>query len=430
MFVSTSYRQSALARRFWPKFVLFSSLALAHVATASSTSQPLDFREAITRAELDAPGVTARAAAVSAAAARVGPAGELPDPELVVGIDNLPVTGSDAFEWNRDFMTMRKIGVMQALPRREKRLLRRERAEADAAKARALLLTTQLSTRESVARAWTAVANAERRLTLVSGMRPQADALVGGATAAISAGRGSTADAIAAKQARVALEDRIAAIQLNRDQARIALARWLPNDAERPVGQTPDWRELPADVLSDPDRIAAHRELHAYEAIARAARTDIALARAEKRSDWSVELAYADRGPHLSSMLSVQFRVGLPLFAASRQDPLIAANEAVLLQIESEREAAAREHRAELVQMEAMWRASVDRADRYEQQLLPLGDERIEAALASYRGGSGALQDVLTAFDAAIEQRLAYIDVMDSLGESWAALHFAFPEGR
>lgn len=142
---------------------------------------------------------------------------------------------------------------------------------------------------------------------------------------------GSTADAIAAKQARVALEDRIAAIQLESRSGAIALARWSPNDAERPVGQTPDWRELPADVLSDPDRIAAHRELHAYEAIARAARTDIALARAEKRSDWSAELAYADRGPHLSSMLSVQFRAaGLLLFAASRQDPLIAANAAVL----------------------------------------------------------------------------------------------------
>jgi outer membrane protein TolC len=104
-------------------------------------------------------------------------------------------------------MTMRKIGVMQALPRREKRALRRERAEADAAKARALLLTTQLSTRESVARAWTAVANAERRLTLVSAMRAQADALVGGATLPSV----PAAAPHRRTQARVALEDRIAA---------------------------------------------------------------------------------------------------------------------------------------------------------------------------------------------------------------------------
>src|ERR1700712_1351223 len=39
-------------------------------------------------------------------------AGQLPDPVLKLGIDNLPVDGADRFSVARDFMTMRRIGVM------------------------------------------------------------------------------------------------------------------------------------------------------------------------------------------------------------------------------------------------------------------------------------------------------------------------------
>ena len=40
-------------------------------------------------------------------------AGQLPDPVLRAGVDNLPVNGPDAWSLDRDFMTMRRIGVMQ-----------------------------------------------------------------------------------------------------------------------------------------------------------------------------------------------------------------------------------------------------------------------------------------------------------------------------
>lgn len=407
-------------------------LFLARVSAAFSapSGAPLDLMEAVRLAEREAPMITARQAAADAAQHQVAPAGERPDPELVIGIENLPVTTGDAFHWNRDFMTMRKIGVMQALPRREKRELRTQRAEAEVARERALLVAEQLSTREVVAIAWIALAHAEQRLALVTAMQPRAEAFTAAATAAISAGRGSATDAVAAEQARIALDDRIDALRLERDLARAALAQWLPNDADRPLGAAPDWHEPGLDIEARTTRIAHHRELLAYDAITRAATLDIALAREEKRPDWTVELAFADRGPMYSDMVSLAFRVDLPLFAARRQDPAIAARETMLLQVESERAAAVRMHTSELQRTHATWQASLQRAQRYEQDLLPLGNDRVDAALGAYRGGSGSLQGVLSAFDAAVEQRLAYIDVLNALGQSWAALRFAFPEER
>jgi len=403
--------------------------SIAGAATPASTT-PLDLAEAVRLAERDAPMIAARRAEAEAALQLIGPAGERPDPELVAGIDNLPVSSGDAFNLNRDFMTMRKIGVMQAFPRREKRELRVQRATADSARAQALLTAEQLGTREAVAIAWITLAHADRRLALSSALRTQADLLVSAATAAITAGRGSATDAIAAKQARISLDDRIDTLTLERDQARTALAQWLPDDAGRPLGEPPDWMELGPNASRWQSRIQHHRELLAYAAITQAAEAEVALARAEKRPDWSVELAYADRGPAYSNMISLEFRIGLPVFSSRRQDPTIAAREATLAQVQAERAAAERMHRTELDRTYAAWRSALHRARRYEMELLPLGEDRAEAALAAYRGSGGSLQSVLAAFDASLEQRMAYVDVLDALGQSWAALNFAFAEER
>ena len=72
---------------------------------------------------------SARAGAMSAAeAARA--AGQLPDPMLRAGIDNLPVTGADRFSTTRDSMTMKRIGIGQEWVSADKRAAREARREA------------------------------------------------------------------------------------------------------------------------------------------------------------------------------------------------------------------------------------------------------------------------------------------------------------
>ena len=91
-------------------------------------------------AEQQAPSLAARQAVLDSANDAIEPAGQLPDPELVAGIDNLPVTTGDAFSLTHDFMTMRKVGVMQTFTRRAKRDARTQRAAAGAEREHALLL--------------------------------------------------------------------------------------------------------------------------------------------------------------------------------------------------------------------------------------------------------------------------------------------------
>ena len=397
---------------------------------ASGDVRPLSLTEAVRLAEQESPAILARRAAAESAADAIAPAGALPDPQLVAGVDNLPVTTGDAFSLTNDFMTMRKIGVVQEFPREEKRQLRTERAQAVAAREQAILASAQLSVRESVARAWIARVTAERRLELLKTLDPRAQAQVAAATAALSSGRGSVADAIAAKAAQAMLADRISQAEREVAETRAEFARWLPDVGERPLGDAANWSELGVDPDSLVTQATHHRELLAYEAAEKIATTEVALARAEKKPDWSLEFDYAQRGPRYSNMISLEFRVGLPLFSGSRQDPTIASKQAALAQIEAEREDARRMHAADLRKIIVVWRSARERVERYERELLPLADDRAEAALAAYRGGRVDLQASLTALDQVVEQRIAYTDLQNTLGQAWAALRFAFPEER
>ncbi len=419
--------RNAPRRRAIARLAFAAALAAVRYAAAAQTDSPLPLEAAVRLAEQQAPSLDARRAAVDAATEAIRPAGELPDPELVAGIDNLPVTTGDAGSLTSDFMTMRKVGVTQAFPRREKRELRTRRAQAAAERETALLTNERLAVREGVAKAWIARLTAERRIALLESLRPRAQAAVDGAAAALAAGRTSAADGVAAQAAKVMLEDRIDQAQRDVAEAQAEFARWLPDAASRPLGGAPDWNDIGADPDALLRHVGRHRELLAFDAAEQAATTEIALARAEKKPDWSLELDFAQRGPRYSNMISLELRVPLPLFASQRQDPMIASRQAALAQVQAERADAERMHSMELAKTLAAWRSAAGRAKRYEQELLPLGDTRAEAALAAYRGGRGDLQSALAALDNAVEQRIAYTELLGTLGRSWASLRYAYP---
>jgi cobalt-zinc-cadmium efflux system outer membrane protein len=100
-------------------------------------AESLSFDAALRIATQSSPDIAAQGASVDAARAAAVAAGRLPDPKLAVGIENLPVTGAEKWSLTRDFMTMRKVGVMQDLPNRARRQAQEAGAEAGVAKAEA-----------------------------------------------------------------------------------------------------------------------------------------------------------------------------------------------------------------------------------------------------------------------------------------------------
>ena len=103
----------------------------------TAVAQPLTLDRALELARARSQAVVAQDSAAAAARELAVAAGQLPDPTLTVGINNLPVTGPDRFSLTDDFMTMRSIGVMQEFTREGKRKARSARYEREAESAEA-----------------------------------------------------------------------------------------------------------------------------------------------------------------------------------------------------------------------------------------------------------------------------------------------------
>ena len=93
----------------------------ASVLAMPSFASGLTLDEALRLAENNAPSLTAQDAKIQAASSAAIPAGELPDPKLLLGVQNYPIGGPDRWSIDQDFMTMRMVGVSQEMPNSAKR---------------------------------------------------------------------------------------------------------------------------------------------------------------------------------------------------------------------------------------------------------------------------------------------------------------------
>jgi outer membrane protein TolC len=352
-------------------------------------------------------------------------AGELPDPKLKAGVENVPTDGADAWSLTRDFMTMSKIGLMQEFPGAEKRRLRVERAERDAERSTAAVLAATLTVEREAAIAWFARRFAQEAERAIAAQIGEAELNAAAVAAAYRANRASQGELIAAQSMVVELRNRATEAGAQAKRARIMLARFIGLAAERPLGDAPDFARMPDAVhLADVD---AHPELRLARAQESLAAAEAALAGAAKRPDWSAEVSYAVRGSPYSNMVSLMFSIDLPWSTGTRQDRTHAAKLRELDAARAMREDAQRMHSAEVDQMIAEWDSARVQAERIERELLPLAAQRRDAAQAAYRGGTGPLAAVLDARRAELDAELALITQQQAAAKAWAWLNFVTP---
>jgi outer membrane protein TolC len=410
----------------WYRIVL---LILLWPLAAVADEGALTLDQAVDLALNDTPQVAASAAMLEAAQAVAPSAGRLPDPELVTGIDNLPINTADRFSLTRDFMTMRKIGVMQSFPNGEKRRLQSERAERSIGVAQAELRKTRFETAQAAAEAWIGRAVAEESLARLRELKPDTDLQATSARAALSSGRTSAAEALAAQSLVAALDERVLMFEQDAEMKRAELSRWIGAAANRPLAGIPTERELAHSNEALVAGVPEHAPLAPLVAQIDAARTDVELARAEKRPDWSTELMFIKRGPDFSDMVALEFRVGLPLFPKYRQDPMIAEKLATVRAQEAMRDSEIRMHAAEVQATFAQWRRGRERLQHYTNDLIPLARDRAHAAVVSYGAGRGDLRSAVDALNEEISTQLSYVELEGAVARAWVFLHLLHDSG-
>ncbi|MEP6825979.1 MAG: TolC family protein, partial [Ramlibacter sp.] len=178
---------------------LIAAACLSSVVAPAWPQQALNLPEAQRLAVARSRQVTAQDAEAAAVREMARAAGQLPDPVLKLGIDNLPVNGPDRLSLSRDFMTMRRIGVMQEIPRADKRRLKVERLDRDAQRVQAEREQTVAGVQRDTALAWIDRYYALAMLELLRQQVEETRLQIEGGEMAYRIGRGSQADIFAAR---------------------------------------------------------------------------------------------------------------------------------------------------------------------------------------------------------------------------------------
>jgi outer membrane protein TolC len=351
-------------------------------------------------------------------------AGQLPDPVLKAGVDNLPINGPDAWSFTQDFMTMRRIGLMQEWTRAEKRELRAARYEREADKAQAEKAAARATLLRDVALAWIDRYYADAAVAILDEQRTEAQLEIDAAEASYRAGRGAQADIFAARASRATLAERESDARRRAAAAITMLARWIGPGADMPLAGKPDFAAVPLSRDNLEQQLAHHPQLAVLAEEESLANAEARVARANRDPDWTFEVAYQQRGPSYSNMVSFGVSVPLPWDRPARQDKEVAAKLALADQARAVREDALRAHVAEVAVALDEWQNGRERLALYADSILPLARERTSAALAAYRGGKGTLADVLGARRNELEMQRAALDLERDIARRWAELRF------
>lgn len=403
------------------------SAALVFPTSSWSQQGPLSLFAAQQRAVELSRQVTAKDYAVSSSRDMAVAAGQLPDPILKAGIDNVPANGPDRLSLTNDFMTMRRIGVMQELTRADKRQARSERFEREAEKGLAEKTSAVASVQRATAVAWLGLYYAQAAAAVVTEQRTQAKLEVQAAEGAYRAGRGNQADIFAARSAVATFDNQSSEAQQRILNARTILARWIGKAADMPLGVKPSTNEIRLDPATLDTVLLHHPEIAIVAKQAEIAAAEAKLAEANKRADWSVEVAYQQRGSAYSNMVSVGISVPLQWDQKNRQERELSAKLAMVEQVRAERDDMVREHIAQTRAMINEWENGKERQRRYENELIPLANDRTGAVIAAYRGGKATLSEVLAARRNAIDMRLQGLQLEAETARLWAQLNYLFP---
>lgn len=384
---------------------------------------PLTLDAALQAAMQHSASVGAAQASIRASSETAVSAGQLPDPMLKAGIDNLPINGSQAFTVGQDFMTMRRVGIAQEWVSGDKRRLRSDLANNLVRRARAGYLAELTGIRLQTALAWLDAAYANKTLALQKALLDHMRHELKATQASYRGARASAADVVQARAMLAQTQDRNLEAQQFYKTALIGLARWtiqpvtdVSSELPAPESSVPT---LSADELRrlQPTLVAAAEDIVVADA-------DAAVATSERNPNWTWEVSYQQRGGAYSDMVSVGVSIPLPINRKNRQDRTVASKLALANGARLMYEDAVRQVQADISAQATLLDSGRKRVENLNQSLLPAADQRLQLAISAYRAGTGTLAETFAARRAQLDAQLQVLNLKRAVSQTWARLEY------
>ena len=363
-----------------------------------ATPAPLTLEAALRLAVERSDASRAAHASLLSATETLRMAGQLPDPVLRVGIDNLPSTGPDRFSATRDSMTMKRIGISQEWLSGDKRLALEAAARAGVEREMTQQKVADASTRLQTALAYVDASYSAEMLQLATLMEHHAHEELEASRARLSSATGSSQEVLLSTGARGSAEDDSADIRQQQNTARLALQRW--------VGTMPD--ELaPLPSIAVPGESAyleRHPVIVAMQRSLDVAAQAAAVAGTNRKPNWTWEVSYGQRTGY-SDMVSVGVTIPLAIAPGERQDREAAAKLALVQKAEAELAEAMRTAIAEYQGLRSDDQRLQERIERYRTGVVSVAAQRTSAVTAAYRSNQASLVVLFEARHAEVDTR-------------------------
>jgi outer membrane protein TolC len=377
-----------------------------------STQKTLILIDAIQLAIQNQPLLQSLDDAAAAASEAAVAEGQLPDPKLKFGVQNLPINHGNTLNFNRDDMTMTNIGVMQEVTPSQKREAASHILEAEAQQFHTEQAATARSIQRDVALAWLDTHEAQRKTTLYQRLIDEMDAERKVAISRISSGATQANDVLRLDRELSMTKDKLLTIGRDERRARAGLARWIGEASLRPLPA--DLPDLPttlggAQGLAELDKHPLLENARYAEHVASA---EVERTKTERLQNWSWEVMYGKRRSDLSDMVTLQVAIDLPWDRANRQDRRTAEKIILVEKARKLTEDRRRELAAELESAKADWDFAQAREDEHQQHLIPTVQARLALTQAGYAAGRLTLTEVWEARRSLIDVELEHWTIL------------------
>jgi outer membrane protein TolC len=337
------------------------------------------------------PGLAAAAAAAEAAAHRIEPAGSLEDPMLSYAV--APLTAG------ADRSLHQSIEVSQRIPWPGTLAARESAARYQAATAEQHLESLRLQIIARSKAAWAEWGYIDSALNVHHATRALLDDLLATARTRYAAGRSLRQDVLQAEVERAELERH--QLRLLRERATIqarinALLNLAPDTPLPPAAPLTLQPPLPPLQALQTLALARHPELSRLQAQISASESQVTPAQKAFYPNFEIGAGYDAMWETVDQRPMISFSINVPFDRNKRRAELDRAGADL-----RRAEYTLSERRAELLAALATARADVAEARRsvalYENRLVPLAEQYLQAAIADYQSGAGAFLNVITA---------------------------------
>jgi cobalt-zinc-cadmium efflux system outer membrane protein len=375
---------------------------LAALALPAHAQETLKLSGLLNEARAKNPALSAMQYRYEAGRERVPQAGALPDPMLMMGVQNLP---TNSFSFSQEMMTSKMIGLSQTFPFFGKRGLKREAAADEANALEGDYREVGLKLEKDVKTSYFDLYRIKKDLEVLDKIGSLLDSLLKITQSRYSVGLGNFKDIIKTQVEQSLLVDKRLALERDERTKRAELGALLGRGA--PVTGTvqdvkPAVLALDANALSE-SAVANRPALKAASDRIKEGEAMVETAKKDYYPDFTVTAQYMERdrldtGAKPSDMVTAVVSVSLPVWRKSKLAPAVLEASLLKDQAERERDEKVNEIKAQVESLVEQVNKDGATIKLYREVVIPQAGEDINAGLAGYEVG-----------------KVQYIDLLDSI---------------